>query len=87
MSKELDEHLTYLARWIVEQGDIPTPDPELSADERKQLLAVNKAVEQLTRLGVSVPDDLRKLKLRLSSKGSSGQRIVKWKSAPQRWRL
>jgi hypothetical protein len=72
MSKELHEHLTYLARWIEEQGNIPTPDPELSAEERKQLLAVNKAIEQLTRLGVSVPEDLRKLKLRLSTKGGSG---------------
>lgn len=72
MSKELDQHLTYLARWIEQQGDFPTPEPELSAEERKQLLAVNKAIEQLTRLGVSVPDDLRKLKLRLSTKGGSG---------------
>lgn len=37
-------------------------------EERKQLQAVNKTIAQLTRHGVSVPEDLRNLKLRLSAK-------------------
>lgn len=68
---ELHEHLEVLRHWIIRQGDIPTQAPVLSADERKQLQAVNKTIVQLTRLGVSVPEDLRNLKLRLSAKDGS----------------
>ena len=44
----------------------------LSAEERKQLQAVNKAVEQLQRNGISVPEELRNLKLQLSAKDNAG---------------
>jgi DNA-binding ferritin-like protein len=71
MMQELNEHLEALRRWIDRQGDIPTLALVLSADERKQLQAVNKTIVQLTRLGVSVPEDLRNLKLRLSTKDAS----------------
>jgi hypothetical protein len=43
--------------------------------DRKQLQVVNEAVEQLTRLGISVPEDLRSLKLRLSSKGGTESQL------------
>jgi hypothetical protein len=68
---ELHELLEALRRWITRQCDIPPLAPLLSADERKQLQAVNKTIVQLTRLGVSVPEDLRNLKLRLSAKDGS----------------
>ncbi len=40
----------------------------LTAEEKKQLLAVNRTIEQLKKLNVSIPDDLRKIKLRLGSR-------------------
>ena len=67
----MHEPLETLRRWITRQGDIPTQASGLSADERKQLQAVNKTIVQLTRHGVSVPEDLRNLKLRLSAKDGS----------------
>ena len=71
MSEEVKVHLDALHRWIERNGDIPTPDPGLSAEERKQLHAVNRTIQQLTGLGVGIPDDLRSLKLRLSAKDST----------------
>lgn len=73
MMHELREHLEALHLWIERQGDIPTPEPGLTSDERKQLQAVNRTMEQLTKLGVSVPEDLRNLKLRLSTKDALGK--------------
>lgn len=72
MMHELREHLEALHLWIDRQGDIPTPEPGLTSDERKQLQAVNRTMERLTKLGVSVPEDLRNLKLRLSTKDALG---------------
>ena len=72
MNKEISEHLQALNRWIEQQGNIPKQLPGLSVEERKQLQTVNKAIKQLNRLGVSVPDDLRRLKLQLSAKDVSG---------------
>ena len=68
MPDELIPHLDALRRWIGRHADIPTQVPGISAEEREQLHAVNKSIQQLTNLGVSIPDDLRKLKLRLSAK-------------------
>lgn len=68
MPDELKPHLNALSRWIECHADIPTPSPSISAEERKQLHAVNKTIQQLTSLGVTIPDDLRQLKLRLSAK-------------------
>jgi len=72
MSDELKPHLDALRRWIEHHADIPTPAPSISGEERKQLHAVNKSIQQLTALGVSIPDDLRKLKLRLAGKDTGG---------------
>jgi len=74
---ELKGHLDALRTWIEQQAEnIPDPEPRLTNEERKQLHAVNKSIEQLTRLGVSIPDDLRKLKLQLSAKDSAGPRFA-----------
>ena len=72
MTDELTAHLEALRHWIEKQGYIPKFEPGLSTEERKQLQAVNKTIMQLTRLNVSVPEDLRNLKLRLSTKDVSG---------------
>lgn len=72
MNREISEHLHALNRWVEQKGHFPKRPSGQSAEERKQLQAVNKAVEQLRRNGVPVPEDLRSLKLKLSSKDASG---------------
>ena len=71
MNIEINEHLQALNRWLEKQGRIPKLPSVLSDEERKQLQVVNKAVEQLRRSGVPVPEDLRSLKLKLSAKDAS----------------
>lgn len=71
MNREISEHLQALRRWIEQQGHIQKLASGLSVEERKQLQAVNKAVEQLSRSGVPVPEDLRSLKLKFSAKDVS----------------
>ncbi|MBU2547623.1 MAG: hypothetical protein KKB20_04350 [Proteobacteria bacterium] len=69
---EIAEHIKALERWLEQLGRIPKQPSCLSAEELKQLQAVNKAVEQLQRSGVPVPEDLRGLKLKLSARDSAG---------------
>ncbi|MDD2391242.1 MAG: hypothetical protein PHP23_16145 [Desulfobacterales bacterium] len=71
MNSEISEYLQKLKHWLEKQGQIPKELSGISGEERKQLLAVNKAVEQLRRSGVSVPEDLLSLKLTLSAKDAS----------------
>ncbi len=68
MPDELKPHLDALRHWIERHTDIQAPIPSISAEERKQLHTVNKSIQQLTSLGVIIPDDLRKLKLGLAAK-------------------
>ena len=72
MPDEIREHIKALDRWLEQLGRGPKPPAGLSAEERKQLQAVNKAVEQLQRNGVPVPEDSRSLKLKLSAKDVTG---------------
>ena len=72
--KEMIEHIQSIENWIEQLGRIPNPKAGLSVGERKQLYAVNKAVNQLQRSGVDVPEDLRSLKLKLSAKDVAGSR-------------
>src|SRR5438477_7976301 len=70
MSEDLHAHLKAIQAWLdhVEQTPLPAPAAKgLSPEEKQQLQTVNKAVEQLTKLHVEIPSDLRSLKLRLSA--------------------
>ena len=69
---EIGGHIKALGRWLEQLGRVSRPPEGLSAEERKQLQAVNKAVEQLQRTGVPVPGDLRSLKLKLSARDVAG---------------
>ena len=69
---EIGGHIKALERWLEQLGRVSRPPEGLSAEERKQLKAVNKAVEQLQRTGVPVPGDLRSLKLKLSARDVAG---------------
>ena len=71
MNGDLKPHLDALHDWIDTQRGLPSPAPTLSPDERTQLQAVERTISQLNKLGVSIPEDLRKLKLDLSSKDGS----------------
>lgn len=68
MPDEIREHIKALDRWLEQLGRVPKKPAGLTAEERKQLQAVNKAVDQLQRTGVPVPEDLRSLKLKLSAR-------------------
>jgi len=70
MPEDIQAHLKAIQAWInhVDQTLLPTSTAKgLSPEEKQQLQAVNKAVEQLTKAGVEIPSDLRSLKLRLSA--------------------
>ena len=69
---EIGKHIEALDRWLEQTGRVSKPQAGLSAEERKQLQAVNKAVERLQRTGIPVPEDLRRLKLKLSAKDDAG---------------
>jgi len=78
MPDEISKHIEVLDRWLEQLGRDSTVPSGLSVEERKQLQAVNKAVEQLQRTGVPVPEDLRSLKLKLSARDvvSADQRLT-----------
>lgn len=71
---EIRKHIKALEQWLEQLGKIPNPPAGLSAEERKQLHTVNKAVDQLQRAGVPVPEDLRSLKLKLYARDVTGIR-------------
>jgi len=69
MSEAVRQHLDAIEEWIRRQGEaVPDGSEVLTTEERKQLQAVNKTIQQLANLGVTVPPDLREIKLRLSAK-------------------
>ena len=72
MPGEIWEHIIALDRWLEQLGRVSKPPAGLSAEERKQLQAVNKTIQQLQRNGVTVPEDLRGLKLKLSARDVAG---------------
>ena len=74
MDKKIQEHLDAIDRWISEQEADVSRVEVLTSEERKQLSAVNKSIQQLTALGVSIPDELRQIKLTLSAKDVSSTR-------------
>ncbi|NHZ96801.1 hypothetical protein [Massilia sp. CCM 8734] len=68
MDDGLKGHLEAIGDWLAGHRASALPTPSLSSDERKQLHVINKSIEQLSGLGVSIPDELRQLKLALSAK-------------------
>lgn len=71
MTDDISDHFKALNQWLEQHRRVSKEPSGLSAEERKQLQAVNKAVEQLRRSGVPVPEDLRSLKLKLSAQDTS----------------
>lgn len=71
MDNQLKDHLVAIENWLASQRINARQTQGLSSDERKQLTAVNKSIQQLTTLGVAIPDELRQLKLQLSAKDST----------------
>jgi len=68
VDNELKDHLAAIEDWLASHRINVRQMQGLSSDERKQLIAVNKSIQQLTTLGVSIPAELRQLKLQLSAK-------------------
>jgi hypothetical protein len=72
LPKEITTHIKALDQWLDQLNQISAPPRGLSAKELKQLQAVNKAVENLQRNNIPVPEDLRRLKLELSARDVTG---------------
>lgn len=68
MDEDIKSHLAAIEKWLATHRTSARPAQGLSSDERKQLHAVEKSIQQLSGLGVPIPDELRQLKLQLSAK-------------------
>ncbi len=68
MDENIKVHLAAIEQWLAGHRANVQLAQGLSSDERKQLHVVNKSIQQLSGLGVSIPDELRQLKLQLSAK-------------------
>jgi len=68
MDEDIKSHLAAIEEWLARHRTSTRPVHGLSSDERKQLQAVEKSIQQLSASGVSIPDELRQLKLQLSAK-------------------
>ena len=68
IDEELKVHIDAIGGWITsisKKGDV---DVGLSRDERKQLQAIENSIKHLSKNGIEIPDDLRRLKLELSAR-------------------
>ena len=72
LPKEIEAHIKVLDQWLDQLNLISVPPQGLSAKEFKQLRAVNKAVGDLQRNNIPVPEDLRHLKLKLFARDVTG---------------
>jgi len=68
MTPDLKKSLDVIHDWIAHIQKIKTERPGLSSEEKKQLLAVNRTIEQWQKQNIPIPDELRKIKLRLGSR-------------------
>lgn len=68
MDEDIKSHLAAIEEWLARHRTSTRAVHGLSGDERKQLQAVEKSIQQLSASGVSIPDELRQLKLQLSAK-------------------
>jgi len=68
MNPELKNSLDVIASWLADIRETRTINSGLTSDEKKQLNAVNRTIAQLQKLNVPIPDDLRQLKLKISSR-------------------
>lgn len=76
MPEDLKLHLDALENWLETNSHVPNQGPGLSSDERKQLQGINKTIQDLGKLGVPVPDELRSLKIKLTAKDVSSSGVA-----------
>ncbi|MDI9570357.1 MAG: hypothetical protein QM278_06510 [Pseudomonadota bacterium] len=65
---EIREHIKSLEQWLAQFKRLAERHEGLSAEEKKQLQIVNKAIVQFQRDRVSIPEDFQRLKLRLAAR-------------------
>lgn len=65
---DVHQDLESIERWLLEIdiSCISTQPTNISKEEKKLLLATNKAIQQLEKLGVPIPDELQAQQLKLS---------------------
>ena len=68
IDEELKVHIDAIEGWINKHLTKNEVEGGLSRDERKQLQAIENSIKQLSKNGIEIPDDLRRLKLKLSAR-------------------
>ena len=73
MKTDPHEHIVAIQSWLrqiaaMQIAGAAQPTRGLSNDEKQQLQKVSRMIEQLTKLGVEVPPDLRRMKVELSAR-------------------
>jgi hypothetical protein len=73
MDEDIRTHLSAVEEWLASYRNSLCLVSGLTGEERKQLQSIEKSIRHLSASGVSIPDELRQLKLQLSAKdvGSS----------------
>lgn len=68
---DVHQVLESIGRWLAEIDLSCTSSQNIiSSEEKKQLIATNRAIKQLEKISVPIPEELRNLKLKLSTLGS-----------------
>lgn len=71
MNPEVQKSLDFILNYLASTKETLSIEPHQTTEEKKQLQVVNRSIEQLQKLGVTIPDDLRKLKLKLTDREST----------------
>ena len=80
---EVQEHIQALRQWLATQG-LAAKTTGLSAEDRQRLHKLNKAIEQLSRLGIAIPGELLEQQQRLAASDRSSEgTLALAKSLPQ----
>ena len=75
MNGDFKPHFDAIHQWIDAQRELLSPVPKISPDERKEQHAVDRSMNQLTKVGVSIFEDQQVLRLELpANKGSREKR-------------
>ena len=68
IDEELKVHIDAIEGWISKHLKKGVFEVGLSREERKQLQAIENSIKKLSKNGIEIPDDLRRLKLKLSAR-------------------
>lgn len=70
---EWQEHIQALRQWLATQGQAAAQPTRLSAEDRQRLQKINKAIEQLSRLGIAIPGELLEQQQQLAAQDRASE--------------